>query len=887
MAARRRNRPARKRNKPTRQRYVSSLDGLRALCALAVIGYHMRLPWCGGGLLGVTVLFVLSGYLVTAGLMREFRTSHGTIHLGKFWLRRVTRLMPTVVTFIAVTGAVCAVFSHELFTKMRPDILPALFMVINWTKIFANESYFAAAGNPSPLTHFWSLAIEAQYYLVFPPIMYLVLRKRIPRKAVRIGLLVLALVSALLMALLYVPGADPSRPYYGTDTRAMSLLLGCWLAVIWPFDRMSTRKASRLKGARRYVPSVIGPLCIVALIAMMVFTEGYTSFSYYGGILLCSIITCGAIAGLVPDGSIIARVFSFKPLEWVGKRSYAIYLWHYPILELMNPLNATNGIPWWKLLLELVIILVISDLSYRFVEVPFRSLGKKNVDDRKAGEDREPQRESRRGTQRGGRSDRQPAERRGIPAYLPGVAVTVVAAVMLAVGLVVVKPVTAAGDNPEEKRVMQASLKKPLQDGVYDVVLIGDSVSLGANEQLNEKFPHGLMDTKGSRQAPEALSALQEYVNKGVVGDDVVWSIGTNGVLDEELMGSLLDTVGKDRTLWLVNIRTPNAKDVDNNALIDEYVKKYDNVKLIDWLGASKGHDDWFGDDGIHLTWAGRDAYANLVVETMGYEIPDKSNTTYNIMVLGDTVCIDAADLLANIYPKGLIDTADGRKPADVAKAIQGYVGQGVVGNTVMVAIGNEELLKDGDIQAIVDAVGSDRDLWLVNVRIPGPWETPNNELIENAAKSHDNVRVVDWFQASQGKDAWFEEDGFHLTSEGAKAYSDVIGKGVEIREVKSEKNNSDETSNKSEKDSDNEESASEESTSSAKSNSSSSSSAKSSTSNSSTEDTDSNSGESGSNTTGSSKSSTGESGSNESSSNKTGNSKSSTGASSSSSTRS
>ena len=824
--------------------------------------------------MGVTVLFVLSGYLVTAGLMREFRTSRGTIHLGQFWLRRVTRLMPTVVTFIAVIGAVCAVFSHELFTKMRPDILPGLFMVINWTKIFANESYFAAAGNPSPLTHFWSLAIEAQYYLVFPPIMYLVLRKRIPRKAIRIGLLVLALVSALLMALLYVPGADPSRPYYGTDTRAMSLLLGCWLALIWPFDRMSTRKSSRLKGVRRYVPSVVGPVCIVALIAMMVFTEGYTSFSYYGGILLCSVITCGAIAGLVPDGSIIARVFSFKPLEWVGKRSYAIYLWHYPILELMNPLNATNGIPWWKLLLELAIILVVSDLSYRFVEVPFRSLGKKSADDRKGEKDRE--------SQRGGRRDRQPEERQRISAYLPGIVVTVVAAVALVVGLVVIKPVTAAGDNPEEKRVMQASLKKPLQDGVYDVVLIGDSVSLGANEQLNEKFPHGLMDTKGSRQAPEALSALQEYVNQGVVGDDVVWSIGTNGVLDEELMSSLLNTVGKDRTLWLVNIRTPNAKDVDNNALIDEYVQKYDNVKLIDWLGASKGHDDWFGDDGIHLTWAGRDAYANLVVDTMGYEIPDKSNTTYNIIVLGDTVCIDAADLLANMYPKGLIDTADGRKPEDVAKAIQGYVGQGVVGNTVMVAIGNEEMLKDSDIQAIVDAVGSERDLWLVNVRIPGPWETPNNELIENAAKNHNNVRVVDWFQASQGKDAWFEEDGFHLTSEGAKAYSDVIGKGVEIREVEPEKTDSSEKSEKSEKDSGEKELTSEESSSSTKSSSSSSSSSsstKSSTSNSSSEDTDSNSSESTSSKGDNSKSSTEDTNSNSSgsSSNKTGNSKSNT----------
>lgn len=738
-------------------RYVSSLDGLRALCALGVVGYHMRLPWCGGGLLGVTILFVLSGYLVTAGLMREFSTSRGHISLGSFWVRRFWRLMPTVVLFVAVTGAVCSFLSPALFTKMRGDIIPGLLMVINWTKILSNESYFAAAGNPSPLTHFWSLAIEAQFYFVWPPIFYLLMRKRVRRRGVCIGLLVASLASAALMAFLYVPGADPSRAYYGTDTRAMSLLLGCWLAIAWPFDRMSRQVATRLHGVRGLIPRVVGPVCLLGLIAMMLFTEGYSAFSYYGGILLCSVVTLGAIAGLVPDGSIFSRILSFKPLAWIGSRSYAIYLWHYPILELMNPLNATTGVPWWKLLLELALILGISELSYRFVEVPFRALGKKPVSQgRKQGS--------------------------SIPwlKLTPAIVLTLVGTVATIVGLVVVKPVTVAGNHPEERRVMQASLKKPVQDGVYDVVLIGDSVSLGANEQLNQAFPHGLIDTKGERQAPEALESLKEYVDSGIVGDDVVWSIGTNGVLDEDIMSDLLQTVGADRRLWLVNLRTPNAKDVDNNALIESFADAHDNVYVIDWLGASEGHDDWFIEDGIHLTWDGRDAYANLVVQTMGYEVPSEANTMYNVTIMGDSVCLDAADALAQAYPRGIVDTSDGRTPAALVAALKGYVDQNVVGQTVVVAMADDEEIAESDLTSIRNAIG-DRDLWLVNTRTNGAWGVPNNELLANYVRKDGKAHLVDWYAASEGHEDWFAEDGMHLSDAGAQGFAQAVSKTVVV----------------------------------------------------------------------------------------------------------
>ena len=780
MATAARRRMNKRKTKPVaKSRYVDSLDGLRALCALAVVGYHMKLPWLGGGLLGVTVLFVLSGYLVTAGLIKEFSTSHGRINLGQFWIRRFWRLMPTVAVFVAVTGAVCAIFNAELFTKMRPDILPSLFMVINWTKILSNESYFAAAGAPSPLTHFWSLAIEAQFYFVWPPIIYLLMRLRTPRKGIKAGLLVASLVSAGLMALMYVPGADPSRVYYGTDTRAMSMLLGCWLAFAWSFGRMSRHKASRLKGIHRTVVQLIGPACIMGLVAMMIFTEGYSSFSYYGGILLCSVLTLGAVACLVPAGSVVSRIFSFKPFVWVGKRSYAIYLWHYPLLELMNPLNATAGIPWWKLLLELALILLLSDLSYRFIETPLRSPAaiRGAFDNGEKSGRRERQRTRRQTTN----SPAVPSK--GILAVAPALALILVGAAITTYGLINVEPVTAGGVRANEKRVMQASLKKPLQDGVYDVVLIGDSVSLGANSQLNEEFPHGLMDTKGSRDPSEALEALKGYIDQGVVGDDVVWSIGTNGILDSDVISKLLKMVGPDRRLWMVNLRTPNSKDVDNNALIAQTVEKNDNVYLIDWLGASKGHDDWFDSDGIHLTWDGRDAYAALVVETMDYQVPTDADTTYNVVILGDTVCLDAADQLATAFPKGLVDTADGRTTQAIASAYEGYKNQDVVGSVVVFAIGSEDTLDAGQVESLISTVGNDKDIWLVNARTPNNWGTQNNKLFEDVAKKHANVTIIDWYAATKGHDDWLAEDGTSLSSTGAQAYADLIAKEVVIPE--------------------------------------------------------------------------------------------------------
>ena len=218
--------------------YVPALDGLRAFAVLAVIAYHMKASWAPGGLLGVTMFFVLSGYLITGLLIREYQKS-GTISLSNFWLRRVRRIIPAVVFAVLGTGLLCTLFDHALLTKMRPDVIPTLLFVNNWWQIVHDVSYFAALGDPSPLTHYWSLAIEEQFYLVWPVALLVCMKAGASKKALRTGTIVLAAFSALEMLILFDPSQDPSRVYYGTDTRAFSLLIGAWLSFVWPAGLLS------------------------------------------------------------------------------------------------------------------------------------------------------------------------------------------------------------------------------------------------------------------------------------------------------------------------------------------------------------------------------------------------------------------------------------------------------------------------------------------------------------------------------------------------------------------------------------------------------------------------------------------------------------------------
>ena len=734
--------PAVPERKQAPKRYIPAIDGLRAFAVFAVILYHMGIPWAKGGLLGVTVFFVISGYLITGLLTAEWESTR-TINLPQFWLRRVRRLFPAIVTVIVVMAAVFAFASPLLLTKMRPDIIPGLFWFENWWYIFRDLSYFEAAGAPSPLTHFWSLAIEEQFYLVWPILLLGAFKAGAKKKNVRRACLVLAVISAVAMAVMYDPAGDPSRVYYGTDTRAFSLLIGAWLSFAWPGAQLTDKGTRNVPATSVRALDAAGVVAFLGIVAMCVFVSGYAHFMYYGGLVLCSVLSAVVIAVLAHPRSMFARVAASKPLVWIGQRSYGMYLWHFPIIELLEPRNATM-LPWWIHLVEIALVIVISHLSYQYIETPIRKQGFRVFFNQL---------------------------RRRTPALVASGLVVVIALV----GIIAVPPVSEGGAAPDEQRVMSATLKKPLVDGVYDVVVVGDSVSLGANEQLNEAFPHGLIDTEGNRQIYEVIPVFEDYIKQGIVGDTVVFSLSTNGYAEPVELEQLMSLCGPDRSVYFVNIRVPDDRCEPNNAAIQDCVDKHDNAHLLDWYSLSAGHDDWLSEDGIHLNGDGRDEFVRLIVDGIGYAPPDGENTKYDVTVIGDVVTLDAADQLAKLFPNGIVDCSDVRNAKTVTEAFKGYLDKGVVGDKVVLCMANEGIVTSADVEALVNAAGGDKTLWFVNARNANLWCEDNNNALAAAAEKFDNVKVVDWFGTSVGHDGYLGSDGMRLTSAGADAYADAV----------------------------------------------------------------------------------------------------------------
>ena len=742
-------RPSSQAPKSASKRYIPAIDGLRAFAVFAVIFYHMGLPFAQGGLLGVTVFFVISGYLITGLLTAEWSSS-GTIDLLHFWLRRIRRLFPAIVVVIAVMAAVFAVASPLLLTKMRPDIIPGLFWFENWWYILRDLSYFEAAGVPSPLTHFWSLAIEEQFYLVWPIILLGVFKAGADKTTIRRGCLVLAVISAIAMAVLYDPSGDPSRVYYGTDTRAFSLLVGAWLSFAWPGAQLTPEGTRNVPEQSVRALDAAAAISFLLIVAMCVFISGYSNFMYYGGLALCSVLTAVVIAALAHPRSMLARIASAKPFVWVGLRSYGMYLWHFPIIELLEPRNATM-LPWWVHVVEIALILGISHLSYEFIETPIRKQGFRAF-------------------------FAQLRER--IPALVATGAVAVVALG----GIVFVPPVAEGGAAPDQPRVMSATLMRPLVDGVYDVVLIGDSVALGNYEQLSETFPHGLVDTEGNRQIYEAIPVFEGYVQQGVVGSTVIFSLGTNGIVEAEDLEYLMELCGPDRLVYFINTRVPETRCETNNATIKACVDAHENAYLIDWYGATAGHDDWLSEDGIHLNGDGHAAFTNLILDATHYAPPTLENTRYDVTFIGDIVALGASDQLARLLPHGIVDCADARNAKSVLSSFQKYNDNQVIGENVVLCMANEGIVNASDVEEIVKLAGSERRIWLVNSRSANPWCRNNNEELASVASRYDNVQVIDWYAASAGHDDFLAQDGMRLTAQGADAYAATVARAMGLQ---------------------------------------------------------------------------------------------------------
>lgn len=603
---------------PRRMRYIPALDGIRTLAVVAVILYHFGLPQAAGGFLGVTVFFVLSGYLITRLLLAEFISTR-TIDIKNFWIRRLRRLMPACVTVVVATAALCTVFNHVMLTKMRPDIIPSLLFINNWWQIFSNVSYFNALGDPSPLTHFWSLAIEEQFYLVWPVLLLLVFKRNVKGKTIRRAILVLALASAILMAVLYNPTADVSRIYYGTDTRAFALLLGAWLAFIPP---VLMRKLPI--STKSWQSDLLGVLALCALVVMTVVTNGYSAAQYRWQMFVSALLAVVLIASAIQQDSKFGRALSCAPLVWLGKRSYSLYLWHYPLLLLMNPVADINQKPWWMYVVQLLVVLCTAELCYRYIETPLR-----------------------RGTFVSTIKDlmsRKRSPKSFVAAHLGETAVCSVLVLVAIAGIAFVPPASAltaedqallqqnGSSTPETIAANTQAAAEPTATtaaedefpaGAYDVLFIGDSVGVRAIPYFEQTFPHGHIDSKVNRQFDTGIELFKQYEAKNLAGKIAIFELGTNGPVTPQQIDNLMSAVGDKRIVVLITTRSPRNWVASTNQSIMDASNRYHNVRVVDWYGYSAGKGNLFSGDGTHLNEEGAKQYTQLIYDAIKDVLPE------------------------------------------------------------------------------------------------------------------------------------------------------------------------------------------------------------------------------------------------------------------------
>jgi peptidoglycan/LPS O-acetylase OafA/YrhL len=583
-------------------RYAPGLDGIRAVAVAGVLLYHARVERLPGGFLGVDVFFVLSGYLITSLLLVEHRR-HGSISLGRFWAGRARRLLPAATLVIAVCLLLAAAFLRGNLASARGDALASVLYFNNWHQILASHSYFATFARPSLLQHYWSLAVEEQFYLVWPLVLAAGLASRRRGWIVPFALAV-AVASAGLMAVLYRPGADPSRVYYGTDTRATPLMIGAILAFAWPLGRL-TPTAGR--GAP-YVLDGIGAAGLALIALAMLSWHDYDPFLYRGGFMIAALGAAAAIAAAAHPASHVARALGAGPSRWIGQRSYGIYLWHWPVMALSRPGIDLSWSAWALVPAQLAATVALAALSYRYVEMPIRR--------------GEAQRQVRAWL-----DQRRPRQRLG--ALLAGAggiaALALTVALLPAAGA---RPTVRLAASIAARRAIVAQPRPPAPGlsgsrsarslraggGSGRVLAVGASVMLAAEPQL-QKALSARVDAAVGRQPDAIIRRLQAYRDAGLLPNRVVVQIGDNGPVWYADMVALHKVLRGVSNVVLVNIREPTSWEAEVNEQLRQAVQTWPQAKIANWWRASRNGALLY--DGAHPDDAGAAVYAQVIARAL------------------------------------------------------------------------------------------------------------------------------------------------------------------------------------------------------------------------------------------------------------------------------
>ncbi len=674
------------------QRYMPGLDGLRAIAVLAVIAYHLEFGWAQGGLLGVGMFFTLSGYLITDLLLNQL--GRGRMRIGAFWLGRARRLLPALFLMLAVLVAWVTVVGPAQPASFRTGVGAAALYVANWQLVFQHISYFARFGPPSPLNHLWSLGVEEQFYILWPLLLTLgvrFIRERAgvlnARPRLAAVTLVLAVASAVEMALLYRPSLDPSRVYYGTDTRAFEILAGAALAMVWP---SASLRANIPAGARRTLDG-LGLAGLIAIAVLIARTNVYSPFLFRGGFVLLTLASVLVIAALVHPATRLGAALGFGPLRWIGVRSYGIYLWSTPIIVLSTPASAlgrpgagAGGLV--RALVQVGATFLIAALSWRYLEQPIRhgALARLYARVRTSG----------------WRAHALP--RQGWAALAGALCLLVLAGVGLAgvslgsgeeptalasaragagvgggeIGEGAVSGGAAGGDDVGDGAGRGGGVSgagvgggssagatadpagPPERSSCHAVIHIGDSTSEGLispeylpNPQLRMQAQYARVGAKvqhyeisGARsiveryeEQPNGYEVAQRWKRAGYRGCWVI-ALGTNDTADvyvgsnvgrAERIQRMMGVIGREPVMW-VNVKSllsSGPYSEQNMQLWDaalvQACRRYPNMRILDW--AALVQNQWFIDDGIHFNTPGYAQRARLIAQGLARAFPSSA----------------------------------------------------------------------------------------------------------------------------------------------------------------------------------------------------------------------------------------------------------------------
>lgn len=596
---------------------IAGLDGLRAIAITVIVLYHMFPATVRGGYLGVTLFFVLSGYLLAVMAMRA--EEKGGFKFGQFYLRRIRRIYPALLLTVGGTLLAMYLWFPELLRGLQQEVLSVLLGYQNWRQIAVNASYFSRISNASPFTHMWSLAVEMQYYLIWP-LLYLIYfaGKRKGRELDSIAVLFgLAAISVLEMIILYQPGDDPSRVYYGTDTRVHALLIGSALGFL---DLPRRRPLLESDGWTLF------GICMPLLLAVVALADDRSAVSYYALIPLSALLFAGTIA-LCSDSRLpFGRWLDWGPLSWLGQRSYEIYLVMFPVLSLVQRWKPVKD-PALLALIEAALMLSLAAVIHLLAAPAAWA--------------------PRPGWKARSRFTR------------PALWITL--AVVCLAGYVTIQAPAGSVDaalleqelnqnraqieraiptpEPEQEQETPAETGTPV--AANTVTMIGDSVMLGALPALQEAMPGCVVDAMTNRQVWDAIDVIDALEANGQLGTTVVLALGTNGYFDYDQGQAVINRLGQERQIYWVTAYGENLwwQELSNEP-IRAIARDNPNVHLIEWDLSAPGHEDWFYSDGIHLVEEGQQAYAKLISEAIGAVAPESAAVPQDTEIVPKTEAI-------------------------------------------------------------------------------------------------------------------------------------------------------------------------------------------------------------------------------------------------------